>query len=73
MKRLLSLASLGVICVSLTACGGSSGDSNPAPTSNANNPGAANNSAASDLNPTALSLESPPTDGKLPIDLLPPA
>jgi len=75
MKRLLSL---GVICLILAACGGSSGDSHSDPASanpinnSSNTTGGSNNGAPSDLNPTTLTLESPPIDGKLPADLLPP-
>lgn len=75
MKRLLAI---GVLCMSIAACGGSDGDSNADAnnlpnTNNNSNPGGSSNSASVDLNPTALSLDSPPIDGKMPADLLPPA
>lgn len=68
MKRLLSIAAL---CLSLAACGGDSGgDSSPS----SNTPDNSNSGARLDLNPpTALTLDTPPTTGKLPADLLPPA
>ncbi len=57
MKRFLSIA---VLCVMATACGEAS---------KANNPG---DPIDNGLDPTTALIESPPTDGKLPANLMPP-
>ncbi len=59
MKRFLSIAAL---CLMATACGGGSSDDD------SSNVGATDNG----MDPTTMLLESPPTDGKLPKDLMPP-
>jgi len=58
MKRLLAVTAL---CLLVTACGGAS-DDNPVSSDQSGN----------ELNPTALAVETPPTNGRLPADLLPP-
>ena len=50
---------IGLLCSSLVACGGGGGSSQTAP-------------PADPLDPTAQILESPPSNGQLPADLVPP-
>jgi hypothetical protein len=60
MKRFLSIAAL---CLLAAACSNSSDDGEePTPVAPADN----------GMDPTTMLLESPPTDGKLPNDLMPP-
>jgi hypothetical protein len=60
MRVLMSL----VLCLGLYACGGSNNDSPPANKA----PASINNG----ISPNDLTLDTPPTDGKLPNDLIPP-
>jgi hypothetical protein len=62
MKRFLSIAAL---CLMATACGDASDDDSKRTT--------VTPTTDNGLDPTTMVLESPPTDGKLPNDLLPPA
>lgn len=50
-----------LIATMLVACGGEAGNETPTTSQSDNG-----------LNPTALTLESPPANGKLPVELLPP-
>lgn len=53
---------ISVLCTALVSCGGG-GSSGTTPVNPASDP----------LDPTGLSLETPPSNGQLPADLLPPA
>lgn len=78
MNRSLAIA---LLCVALTACNGS-GDTPAANTptppgstgNTGNNPGAGPDTGANPaaFEPTAMTLDSPPIDGKLPAELMPP-
>lgn len=69
MTRLLLVA---VLCVAFAGCGGDDSDDNAAP----NAPPPSNDSSAipeMDFDPTAMTLDMPPTNGELPAELVPPA
>jgi hypothetical protein len=55
---------VSVFCLALVAC---NGGGSPGPVD-----GNDGGPASAELDPTALKLETPPTDGRLPADLLPP-
>ena len=57
-----------LFCLSLTACN-SSQDNVPTDT---NIPGSTSSTDPATINPAALAVEAPPTDGKLPAELIPP-
>lgn len=59
MRRLLLLVTG---CLFLSACGGGGGGSSSSTPPGVTDP----------LNPTAITLETPPTNGQLPAELLPP-
>ena len=69
MMRLLIVM---VISLALSACSGSN-NSNAATAENINNPQNTTQSGISaDLDPTLITLDTPPTNGQLPNDLIPP-
>ena len=69
MMRLLIVM---VISLALSACSGSN-NSNAATAANINNPQNTTQSGISaDLDPTLITLDTPPTNGQLPNDLIPP-
>ena len=72
MMRLLIVM---VISLALSACSGSNNSNAPnaATAENINNPQNTTQSGISaDLDPTLITLDTPPTNGQLPNDLIPP-
>jgi hypothetical protein len=69
--HMLRFLSVLAICALVTACSDSNKDSKPDDTTPIVTPQNENN--GSELSPTALTLDGPPTNGKLPAELLPPA